>query len=474
MFLRMTLRRIISLLIIVLVAIAPSSAITPPIAAAPQSMAVWVEHISNKVQPTTAPGTGSSIALEGARRSVEAAQIIVRANGSALTGVNLTAGDLSDGFGHTLARSNVTFFREYFIDFTGVVENEPGNMPVPAHSPTNDPNLPDPLIPFVDPYTTTVRAVGAPFNVAANRNQPVWIDFNIPEATLGGTYSGVITVTASGVPNIVVPVTLTVWNFVLPDMRSVTTHFRMSEGTLIWYHRNTYDCGSGSDCWLSWSPYARTLVKRYEELEHTHRIDTAQSFIPDPGNGCNLPNNWSTYDAAMQPYMNGTYWSDGVPSSRIETPFTPGASWGYEHDCTSSQYTALAQSWATHLKAKGWFTASVVYALDEPAASSYISITHDSALMQSGDASWKAHIMDTTEPTPLYAGTLNPALGIYCVALKEYDHWNFDTSTPANQLPYGRNEWPSLFAQNIQLWFYESNAQSAPYPTFASNTLWCV
>ena len=205
MFLRMTLRRIISLLIIVLVAIAPSSAITPPIAAAPQSMAVWVEHISNKVQPTTAPGTGSSIALEGARRSVEAAQIIVRANGSALTGVNLTAGDLSDGFGHTLARSNVTFFREYFIDFTGVVENEPGNMPVPAHSPTNDPNLPDPLIPFVDPYTTTVRSVGAPFNVAADRNQPVWIDFNIPESTLGGTYSGAITVTASGVPNIVMP-----------------------------------------------------------------------------------------------------------------------------------------------------------------------------------------------------------------------------------------------------------------------------
>ena len=30
--------------------------------AAPQAMQVWVEHIANKIQPTTAPGTASSIA----------------------------------------------------------------------------------------------------------------------------------------------------------------------------------------------------------------------------------------------------------------------------------------------------------------------------------------------------------------------------------------------------------------------------
>jgi hypothetical protein len=433
---------------------------------------VWVEHPNNKVQPTTAPGLTSSISLEGAQRSIEATQIIVRATGSALTGVNLTASDLSDGHGHTLSRSNIAFFREYFINFTGVVEGEPGNKPVPANSPTNDPNIADPLIPFNDPYTTTIRSVGAPFNVAVNRNQPVWVDFTIPEATVGGTYTGVITVSATGEANIVVPVTLTVWNFVLPDMRSATTHFRLNLNTLIWYHRNTYACSSSSNCWIDSTPYARMLVKRYEELAHTHRIDTAQSYLPDPDNGCSPPSNWSTYDAAMQPYLNGTYWSDGVPSSRLETPFTPGADWGLEQNCTSPQYTALAQAWATHLKSKGWFTSTIVYALDEPDAASFPAIAHDSALMQTGDASWKAHIMDTTAPTPLYVGTLNPALGIYCVALKEYDHWNFDTTTPSGDIPYGRSNWPSLFAQNIQLWFYESNAQSAPYPTFATNTLW--
>lgn len=38
---------------------------------------------------------------EQPERSVEAAQIIVGAQSAALTGVNLTASDLSDGFGHT-------------------------------------------------------------------------------------------------------------------------------------------------------------------------------------------------------------------------------------------------------------------------------------------------------------------------------------------------------------------------------------
>jgi hypothetical protein len=57
------------------------------------------------------------------------------------------------------------------------------------------------------------------------------------------------------------------------------------------------------------------------------------------------------------------------------------------------------------------------------------------------------------------------------VALAWYDNWSRDSGTPANQIPYGRGNWPSLFSQGIQLWFYESNAQSAPYPTFAANTL---
>jgi len=441
-----------------------SAALSPSGPNAPAAMLVWTAHIAHKVQPTTAAGSDTTIVLEGARRSYESAQIVVRATGSALSGVNMTAGALSDGAGHTIAASNVTFFRQAFIDFTGVQENEPGSEPVPENSPTGDPNLPAPLIPFVDPYTTTTHWVGAPFAVAADRNQPVWVDFYIPEDTIAGVYTGAITVTATGEPDVAVPVTLTVWNLVLPDMRGVTTYFPAHFQEVINYHRDTYDCSSPGNCWLDYGSYARALVKRYQELAHAHRIDTGPYFEPDPNNGCNAPTDWSEYDATIGPYMDGSYWSDGVPSTWTGSPFSPGVDWGPEEHCTPSQYTALAQAWAAHLKERGWFTRTIVYSYDEPPEEVYDDIAADAALLQAGDPDWKAQTMDTISAAPS-TNILTPALGIFCQCLRCYDHWYQD------QEEYGRAEWPALFAQGTKLWFYESNAQSDPFPTFASNTL---
>ncbi|MBI4514818.1 MAG: DUF4091 domain-containing protein [Deltaproteobacteria bacterium] len=431
-------------------------------AAASTTMTVWTQSVANKVQPTTAPAGGTSIALEGARGSYEAYQIVVRADGGTVAGVDFAATDLSDGSGHIIAASSITFFREAFIDFTGVGDDG-GTLPVPDNSPTGDGRIPDPLIPLRDPYSGS--PAGAPFAVAAGLNQPVWMDLFIPADTPAGTYSGSVTVTATGQTPVPVTVAVTVWDFVLPDMRAVSTYFQMSGDAVSNFHSGTYQC-SGSSCWLDWNARARTIVKRYEELAHAHRVDTGAHFVPDPGNGCAPSSDWSAYDAALQPYLDGTYWSDGVPSSRLEPPFSPGVTWGYEAACTQSQYTALAAAWAAHLKSRGWFDRAVVFALDEPDPSSYPAIARHSRWMQDGDPDWKARIMDTTAPTTDNVATLNPALGIFAVCLKCYDKWYDETWEV-----YGRAEWPGQFAQAIKLWFYESNAQGAPYPTYATNTL---
>jgi len=433
---------------------------------------VWTVDPGTKIQPTTRPGSGTAINLEGARGATESYQIIVSTS-TALSGVNAAASDLSDGAGHSIPSANLTFFREAFIDYTGVVENEPGNRPAPQSSPTNDPRVPDPLIPFIDPYTPG-RAVGAPFNVAAELNQPVWLDVTIPAAAAAGVYTGAITVTASQQPSIQIPISLSVWNLTLPDMNSVTTYFGMHvDPQIVDYHSGTAAC-SGNSCWLDYNQRSRTIVKRYEELLHQHRAGTWQNFVPDPqGSACVPPDSaaWAAYDAAMQPYLSGSYWSDGVPSGWITTPFSPGVNWGLEQNCSQAQYTALAAAWASHLTTKGWFGKALVYAYDEPPASAYDRIAQQAGWLKAGNSGWKAHILDTTSPRPSNVATLNPALGIYTVALSGYDHWASDSSLLPAQVPYGRGNWPSLFAQNIQLWFYESNAQSAPYPTFAANTL---
>ena len=430
-----------------------------------QALSVWTQSTAYKVQPSTAPTSQDAITMEGARASYEAYQVIVRASGAALSGVNLAAGALQDGAGDTIPSADLTFFREDFIDFTGV-SAATGTWPAPADSPTGDGRIPDPLVPFIDPYSG--NPAGAPFAVPANTNQPVWLDVQIPSAAAAGVYTGTVQVTASSQAPVSVPVTLTVWNITLPDMSADTTWFGLSVDNVINYHRDTYAC-SGSDCWLSYDAYARTIVKRYEELAHDHRVDTGQAFVPDPStylpSNCPLPpTDWSAYDAAVAPYMNGTYWSDGVPSTWLRTPFSPGAGWGADASCTQAQYTALAAAWAAHLRSTGWFSRALVYAADEPDPSEYAAIAQNSKWLQATDPGWKAQIIDTVAPTPSNVSVLDPALGTYVVALAWYDNW-------AGKDTYGRALWPSLFAQGIKLWFYDSNAQAAPYTSYATNTL---
>lgn len=459
-------------LVIVLVA-SPAAALKAPGALPdsvnrPTAWTVWTTPPANKIQPTTAPVNGQSIALEGARGASEAYQVIVTASGGTLTKVNLAAGSLSDGQGHTIPAASLVFFRQVFIDFTGVAVTEKGNLPVPQNSPTGDGRLPDALIPFVNPYSGL--ALGAPFTVTSGLNQPIWLDVNIPENAFPGVYSGAVTVSAQGQVAVTLPLTLTVWSFTLPDMDTIPTYFGMHMNDVIRYHAGTWAC-SGSNCWLDWNATARTVVKRYETLGHEHRIATWPMFISDPGNGCQPPNDWSSYDASLRPYMDGSYWPDKVPSPFIQTPFSPGVDWGLEANCTPTQYTTLAQAWAQHLKGQGWFNQAIAYAYDEPPDSVLPAILQDSQRMQAGDADWKKRILVTTAPTPNNVGTLNPAVGIYTVCLRCYDAWSFDGTTPASDIYYGRAQWPGLFAQGIRLWFYESNAQGAPYPTFATNTL---
>jgi hypothetical protein len=427
------------------------------------ALSVWTSGAGRKVQPTTSPGATASIALESYRDATISAQVVVRAKGGDLRGVKVATSDLSDGAGHALKAAELTLFREAFIDFTGVTAHG-GNVPAPASSPSMDGKIPDALIPLVDPYAAGGSAdVGQPFDVAPEQNQPLFLDVHVPKGTPAGTYTGTLHVTATGGFALDVPVSLSVLALDLPDMRSVTTHFKMGENDLLQYHHGLAAC-SGTDCWLDWNAQSRTVVKRYEELAHEHRIDVGQSFVTQPTDGCKVPTDWSTYDAALAPYMDGSYFKNGVPSSRLTVPFSPGEDYGLE-TCSQAEYTAMAKAWATHLKAKGWFDRAIVYAYDEPPTAQYPVIAKHSAWMQAGDPEWLAHVMDTVAPDPSNVATLNPGLGIYCVALAWYDVWN------AHGPLYGRKEWPGLLAQGKKLWFYESNAQDPPYVTFASNTL---
>jgi hypothetical protein len=183
------------------------------------NFSTWVAPSLNRVGQTDAPGTLSSIALFGARGETVDAQVVVQGLAGGLTNVNVSASALTGPNGVTIAASNVTLYREYYLSVTGTASYGGGSNP-----PLGSGTYAEPLIPFNDPETgaalcgssASLKACNA--SVSAGQNQPYWIDISIPHGVANspaGTYTGSVTISSSQ-GTATIPVSLTVWNFELP------------------------------------------------------------------------------------------------------------------------------------------------------------------------------------------------------------------------------------------------------------------
>ena len=182
------------------------------------NFSTWVAPSLNRVGQTDAPGTLSSIALFGARGETVDTQVVVQGLAGGLTNVNVSASALTGPNGVTIAASNVTLYREYYLSVTGTASYGGGSNP-----PLGSGTYAEPLIPFNDPETgaalcgssASLKACNA--SVSAGQNQPYWIDISIPHgvANSPGTYTGSVTISSSQ-GTATIPVSLTVWNFELP------------------------------------------------------------------------------------------------------------------------------------------------------------------------------------------------------------------------------------------------------------------
>ena len=184
---------------------------------------VWVAPRLVRVGQTDAPGTTTSINLSSARGETVAAQVIVQAPSGGLTNVNVTASALTGPGGATIAASNVTLYREYYITVTRTQGVPQGGSNQPEGSGTSG-TYAEPLIPFNDPQTwsslcgTSASLKACNATVSAGQDQPYWIDFFVPRGATNspaGSYTGSIFITADQ-GSATIPVTLTVWNFELP------------------------------------------------------------------------------------------------------------------------------------------------------------------------------------------------------------------------------------------------------------------
>jgi hypothetical protein len=134
----------------------------------------------------------------------------------------MEAGDLTGPGGVALRRADARLYRQHQLHL------EAGTYRNDSFKPDW---YPDPLIPFLHPMTGKKleggRIAAVPFDLPANETHGFWVDLYVPTNAAPGEYRGVYRVEAAGggARATDIPVSLTVWNFTLPQTPTLVTEF---------------------------------------------------------------------------------------------------------------------------------------------------------------------------------------------------------------------------------------------------------
>ena len=184
---------------------------------------VWVTDSMERIGLRDRPGNNSNIELYAARGEYESFQIAIRSLEDDSTIVNVEVSDLSGRGDRLIPRSNITLYREHYVNVT---QPSP-TLKNTTVKPQGKGWYPDGLIPFVDSQgadLTDAELDAIPLKLEKGTNQPFWVDIFVPKDAKAGNYQG--TYTAIGDRGEVTGnISLTVWDFELPLKPSLKSTF---------------------------------------------------------------------------------------------------------------------------------------------------------------------------------------------------------------------------------------------------------
>lgn len=355
---------------------------------------VFVADPLSRVRPKDPARPAKEARIKAARNEYECFQVVVRAGEGGLKEVTAEASDLKGEGDRVIERRHVAIFREHYLQVktpTMKSKEGPGLFPdalIPLSAPRPAPPVPG------SPPPRPQRFVGAPFALPADTNQPLWVEVYVPKDAAPGEYSGAVTVSAAGQRPATVPVTLTVWDFALPEAPTLRTNFGGLGRRLLTGH-----AGFKPDT----APY-RALERRYAEAMAAHRLCPPIPPYLRPKVGPDGTIDPKETHAGLKEWIE-TYHVTGLPINLIgDDPA------GKERE---QNLKFLRSSWG-YLKEHGWEKLAYVYVLDEPNdPKAYEEVRRRAKLIHEAAPGLK--VLCTEQPAPQDAawGTLVGSVDIW-------------------------------------------------------------
>ena len=328
-----------------------------------------------------------------------------------------------EGSGGQIGRENVVLFRaaDIVVDHGQKVSQSSDKARARAYG-----SYPDALVPLVD---REGRNVANRITLEKDRTLSFWIDVFVPAGTPRGDYRGRIALKSGEDEVAAIPVKISVIDLEIPADSTIPSLFNLR------LHKHVVD---------NLDNYVAEVMRHRIQPTNYHYVD----YVCDKRFG------WAMLDR-LNPqgkgYANVYYYHTGAL-----VPEKAGALISGLREITA------------HLKERKLLDRSFLHLTDEPGPKEIPGMVELARLILKEVPEWRGRLADTLNKE----GTeLDSLVTHHIRALKCYGSWYGQGERAYG----GRAEWDKRRAAGQQLWFYLSNAQGVPYPTFdvhALNLAW--
>ena len=267
--------------------------------------------------------------------------------------------------------------------------------------------FPDALVPLIGRDGSNVANTIKP---EKDKTTAFWVDILVPAATPAGQYTGGITL-KSGDAALQIPVKVIVYNAGIPADSTIPSLYNLRD-----------------------HPHVRANIENYVAETMAHRLQPTNYHYADL-----QPDFIDKYNPNGKGFASVYFW-DTQPSAKIADNL--------------KRITA-------HLKEKKLFENSFLQLKDEPGPQEIPGLIEVAKAVLRNFPEWKGKIVDTLSSKE---GTeLDSYVTFHVKPPSLYGPWSWTKHD-------GREEWDKRRADGQQLWFYISNSQGTPYPTFDIDT----